>query len=84
MINICEGGVVILSLKTAALLCALMCDTAKLAILKHAGTVLQKNLFNQRLQHVHKIATQHKEQGFPTGDACTPWGREEAFKLDVG
>ena len=53
---------------------------AKLAILKHARIVQQKNILNERLQHVHKISTHHKEQGFPTGDACTSWGREEAFQ----
>ena len=76
----CEGGVVTQSLKTTALMCMLTGDIAKLAILKHARTVLQKNIFNERLQHVHKISTHHKKQGFPTGDTCTPWEREEAFQ----
>ena len=80
MINICEEGVVTQSLKITALMCTLTGDIAKLAILKHARIVLQKNIFNERLQHVHKISTHHKEQGFSTGDACTPWGREEAFQ----
>ena len=76
----CEGGVATQSLKTTALMCTLTGDIAKLAILKHARIVLQKNIFNARLQHVHKISTHHKEQGFPTVDACTPWGREVAFQ----
>ena len=50
-------------------MCTLTGDIAKLAILKHARIVQQKNIFNERLQHVHKISTHHKEQGFPTGDA---------------
>ena len=61
-------------------MCTLAGDIAKLAILKHARIVQQKNIFNERLQHVHKISTHHKEQDFPTGDACTPWGPEEAFQ----
>ena len=61
-------------------MCTLTDDIAKLAILKHARIVQQKNIFNERLQHVYKISTHDKEQGFPTGDACTPWGREEAFQ----
>ena len=68
------------SLKTTALLCILTGDIAKLAISKHARIVLQKNIFNERLQDAHKISTHRKEQGFPSGDACTPWGREEAFQ----
>ena len=50
-------------------MCTLTGDIAKLAILKHARIVQQKNIFNERLQHVHKISTHHKEQGFPIGDA---------------
>ena len=50
-------------------MCTLTGDIAKLAILKHARIVQQKNIFNERLQHVHKISTHHKEQGFQTGDA---------------
>ena len=68
------------SLKTSALICTLTGDIAKLAISKHARIVLRKNIFNERLQHVHKISTHHKEQGFPTGDACSLWGREEVFQ----
>ena len=80
IINIFEVGVVTQSLKTTALMRTLTGDIAKLAILKHARIVLQKNIFNLRLQLVHKISTHHKEQGFPTGDARTSWGREEAFQ----
>ena len=61
-------------------MCTLTGDIVKLAILKHARIVQQKNIFNERLQHFHKISTHHKEQGFPTGDACTSWGREKAFQ----
>ena len=64
-------------MKTTALMCALTGDIAKLAILKYARIVLQINIFNERL---HKISTHHKEQSFPTGDARTSWGREEAFQ----
>ena len=49
------------SLKTTALMCTLTGDIAKLAILKHARIVLQKNIFNEKLQHVHKISTHHKK-----------------------
>ena len=55
-------------------------DIAKLAILKHARMVQQKNIFNGRFQYIHKISTHHKKQDFPTGDACTSWKREEAFQ----
>ena len=68
------------SLKTTALMCTLTGNIAKLAILKHARIVLQKNNFNEKLQHVHKISTHHKKQSVPTGDTCTTWGREEAFQ----
>ena len=61
-------------------MCSLTGDIAKLASLKHARIVLQKNIFNERLQPVYKISTHHKKQGFPTGDACTPWGREEGVQ----
>ena len=74
-------GVVTQSLKTTPLMCMLTGDIAKLAILKHARIALQKNIFNERLQHVHKISTHHKEQGFPTGDACTPWGCLSAYRF---
>ena len=43
-------------------MCTLTGDIAKLAISKHEGIALQKNIFNERLQHVHKISTHHKQQ----------------------
>ena len=80
MINILGGRRSSTKFENSALLCTLTDDIAKLAILRHAKIVLQKNIFNERLQHVHKISTHHQEQGFPTGDTCTPWERKEAFQ----
>ena len=38
-------------------MCTLTGDIAKLAILKHARIVQRKNIFNERLQHAHKISS---------------------------